>query len=151
MFFRYLQRCISTNTDINLLLVKKKDVEVLPDDSPYDFQIEEVWSATSAELTNQEFLSTDPVIHYDHKELKIATGTSLAPIVTTSPKTHEVVSVWDIQIAFRLKAVSVSNVPFSGKNMAVFVSIRLFCGDEPISKQFDSPSASVNPENKTAG
>jgi hypothetical protein len=66
---------VATNTDILLVLVKKKDVEVPQNDTPYDFQIEE------------EFLSTDPVIHYDHKEITTQlkekhSGVSLAPLST---------------------------------------------------------------------
>jgi len=102
----YIQRCSLTNTEICLCLIPKKEVEVSKQEGRYIFEAEE------------NFLSQDPVIHYDHQ--KITSGQGPA----------NVKSVWDLTETFQVQVVSVINLPSSliVKGSTVSVRMTIICG-----------------------
>jgi hypothetical protein len=104
----YIQRCALSNTEIQLTIIKRSDIDVRKEDSPYIFETEE------------KFLDTDPVIHYDHAILSSGKGVP------------GLKSVWDIQTPFTVTVKSVTNIPaVQSKYQAVaFLHMTILCGDE---------------------
>lgn len=73
--FEYVQRCVATNEDIVVCLIPRADVEGKC--FQIVFCIHLIGPEINAKYTfedEEKFLSTDPVIHYDHPELKIPPG-----------------------------------------------------------------------------
>lgn len=104
----YVQRCALSNTEIQLTIIKRSEIESNTEEVPYIFQTEE------------EFLDTDPVIHYDHAVLSSGKGVP------------GLKSVWDIETAFAVTIKSLTNIPplQSKHQVVVYLHMTIMCGDE---------------------
>lgn len=104
----YIQRCALSNTEIQLTLIKRSEIDCRKEESTYIFETEE------------EFLDTDPVIHYDHAVLSSGKGVP------------GLKSVWDIQTAFNVTIKSITNVPLvqSKYQVVAYLHMTILCGDE---------------------
>lgn len=104
--------------------VPRSAVEAKSDASEYLFEKEE------------EFLDSDPVIHYAHSELtQIGTGNTMA---RSAYNAMHLVSVWDLQVKdFRVKIVQCDNLPPdpSSKGSLVFLKVGIYDGTELLSQE----------------
>lgn len=136
---------VALNQPIILTWVTRKLVEVPRTNVPYIFQKEEVLFTNQLpdiphSLIFQEFLSTDPVIKYDHAKLtrvgqtKPNTGLPLVSCTCFSSFTQTQVSrsslathatVWDLQLQdFKVKIIGCTGIPpnsIRSKNSSVFL------------------------------
>uniref|UniRef100_A0A6B2KX87 phosphatidylinositol 3-kinase n=1 Tax=Arcella intermedia TaxID=1963864 RepID=A0A6B2KX87_9EUKA len=114
--FEYIQRAESTNTETKVAPILRKEVEVERTDS-YIYEREE------------EFLSTDPVIRYDHAELSKALNGGNELI-----QSMNLLSVWDLTTEFKVRIAGLDSLPLSlpFKTTYISVSLTVYCGDQPI-------------------
>lgn len=106
----YIQRCALSNTEIQLALIKRSEIDVRKEDSSYLFETEE------------DFLDTDPVIHYDHAILSSGKGV------------RGLKSVWDLKNAFEVTVKTIANIPVQQLSTkyqtVVYLHMTIMCGAE---------------------